>query len=380
MTAAPEPTPVPVMRVITRLNIGGPARQALLLSAKLRPDYSTTLVAGSPSASEGELADPDIPVLRVPLVRPIRPTSDVRALTALRAAVRRQRPRVVHTHMAKAGTLGRIATLSSRLPRRPLLVHTFHGHVLEGYFRPSVGRTLLEVERRLAPHTDALVAVSPEIRDQLLDLEIGRPSQWRVIPLGLDLEPFLNVRQPSGGLRKQLGLDGSVPLIGAVGRLVPIKNLGMLLRAAVELPEVHVALIGDGESRSELEELARQLSMAHRVHFTGWWPDIPGAFSDLDVVALTSHNEGTPVSLIEALASGRPVVATDVGGVRFVLRDGRHGALTADGDVTAFSSVLADTLRQRPGREDARADMADRFGAGRLVRDIRDLYAELLGW
>lgn len=378
MTPTGAAKPVALMRIITRLNIGGPARQALLLSRALDPSYHTTLVAGTAPVDEGELSDPQVPVVRVPLVRPIRPADDGRALRALRQLLANTRPRLVHTHMAKAGTLGRLAAVTSR--PRPITVHTFHGHVLEGYFHPAVGQSLLRVERWLARRTTAFVAVSPEIRDQLLDLGIGEPHQWRVIPLGLDLDPFLAVRSASGRLREHLNLIPQTPLVGAVGRLVPIKNLSLLLRAVAPLPDVHLALVGDGESRKVLEAEATALGLNERVHFTGWWPDIPDAMADLDLVALSSRNEGTPVALIEALACGRPVVATDVGGVRYVLRDGRYGALLPSDDVAAFTAAIAECLSQRRGPDAApvRREIASRFGQQRLVADIQDLYAELL--
>ncbi|MEO7556151.1 MAG: glycosyltransferase, partial [Acidimicrobiales bacterium] len=199
-----------VVRIITRLNIGGPARQALLLTRELAADYPTVLAAGTPTTSEGELADPAVTVRRLPLVRSLSPRRDARAVAAVRALLREHRPRLLHTHMAKAGTVGRIAALSSGRDR-PRLVHTFHGHVLEGYFRPAVQRAFLEVERRLATRTDILIAVSPQIRDELLALGIGVPDQYRVVPLGLDLEPFFAVSGPSGALRRQLCLSSDTP-------------------------------------------------------------------------------------------------------------------------------------------------------------------------
>ena len=152
--------------------------------------------------------------------------------------------------------MGRSVCLS-RVGRRPILVHTFHGHVLQGYFSPSKQRGYIEIERRLARRTDRLIAVSPQVRDELLALGIGRPSQYQVIPLGLDLTRFLAVTGPVGAVRRKLGLSASVPLIGAVGRLAPVKNIELLLDAAARLPDVHVAIFGDGMSRKGLEQRAR---------------------------------------------------------------------------------------------------------------------------
>lgn len=369
-----------ILRLITRLNVGGPARQALLLSRALAPEYETTLGAGRPGAEEGELDHPAVTVVHVPLVRHIHPPSDGRALLAVRQLLAAQRPALLHTHMAKAGTIGRLAAIRSRF--RPRTVHTFHGHVLDGYFGARVARAFTETERSLARRTDVLVAVSNEIRDQLLDLRIGRPSQYRVIPLGLDLESFLDVKQPSGQLRSRLGLGSDTPLIGVVGRLVPIKDHLTLLAAIKALPGVHLAVIGDGELRAPLEAASREMGLADRVHFTGWWMDMATAVSDLDVVALTSRNEGTPVALIEAAAARIPVVATDVGGVRAVVEHGVTGLLAPPADAPTVAAhigllLLDPAARLRMGQA-GRERVRDRFGQGRLLDDVRALYAELL--
>lgn len=369
-----------VVRAITRLNIGGPARQALLLTRALAGQFPTTLVAGTPPAHEGELLDPAVPVHRVPLVRPVEPVSDVRALRALRRVLRAQRPAILHTHMAKAGTLGRIAARSLG-GDRPRTVHTFHGHVLEGYFSRPAERTFVEVERHLARSTDVLLAVSPEIRDELVDLRIGRSEQYHVIPLGLELAPFLDVDRPSGRLRQSLAIGDDVPLVGVVGRLVAVKAVDVLIEAMASVPKAHLVVVGDGEERSALERLVYARSLAGRVHFTGWCDDVPSVISDLDVVALSSRNEGTPVALIEALAAARPVVATHVGGVAHVVVPDETGLLVPPGDPGALARALRTVLEDRrlavrlaaAGRAHAAAE----FGARRLIDDIRALYLEL---
>lgn len=370
----------PLLRVITRLNVGGPARQALLLTRSLADDFPTLLAAGVPTSAEGELTDPEVSVHRVPLVRPIQPIVDAAAVRAVRRLIIGHRARLVHTHMAKAGAVGRMAARS--LTDRPRTVHTFHGHVLEGYFRPGTERVFIELERRLARCTDVLVAVSPEIRDALLDLRIGRSSQFCVIPLGLDLEPYLAVDRPTGIFRASLGLGQDVPLVGVIGRLVPIKNHVMLLRALEELEEVHLAIVGDGELRQALEEQVRAAGLANRVHFTGWRLDLATVLGDLDVVALTSLNEGTPVALIEALAAQCAVVATDVGGVRSVIVDRRTGLLVSAGDHGTLARALkelihAPALRLALGIA-GRKHVHTRFGQQRLISDVRDLYNDLV--
>ncbi|MGA3220529.1 MAG: glycosyltransferase [Acidimicrobiales bacterium] len=376
-----------MLRLITRMNIGGPARQAILLTKGLAAEFPTVLVAGRPGPSEGELVDFEVPVVRVPLVRPVRPTTDLSCFFAVRKLIRESRPCLVHTHMAKAGTVGRLAALSSfDRGRRPRLVHTFHGHVLQGYFSGSQQRAFLELERVLAKRTDVLIAVSPEVRDELLDLGVGRPEQYRVIPLGFDLEPLLEVGgpgAPTGRLRSALGLPSDVPLAGTVGRLVPIKDHATLFSAVAKVPGLHLAVLGDGELRSALDGLAVELGIAGRVHFTGWWMDVPTALADLDVVVLSSINEGTPVALIEALAAGRPVVATDVGGVRHVVQDAETGWLCRAGDADGLSLLLGRVLAQphvaQLMAQEGRRRVVERFGSGRLLADHRALYGELLG-
>jgi glycosyltransferase involved in cell wall biosynthesis len=371
--------PPPVLRLITRLNVGGPARQALLLSRHLPPEFPTTLAAGTPTAAEGELTDDQVEVRRVPLVRPLRPDVDARAVVAVRRLLRETGARLVHTHMAKAGTVGRSAAWSVR--PRPRTVHTFHGHVLDGYFSPAVRRTFIEIERRLARGTDVLIAISDEIRDELLDLRIGRPDQYRVIPLGFDLAPFFAVDGQRGELRRRLNLGPDVPLVVALGRLVPIKDHVMLFEAIARVPDAHLAVVGDGELRASLEARVAQMRLGDRIHFTGWMTDVASVLSDVDVVALTSRNEGTPVSLIEAAACGRASVATKVGGVGMVVEDGVNGYLTRPGDAVGFAAAVERLLAEPETRRGmglaGRERVRRRFSQERLLSDIRALYTDL---
>ena len=371
---------IAVLRVVTRLNVGGPARQALLLTRELADEFPTTLLAGTPTSSEGVLSDPDVFVETVPLVRPVQPVSDVRALYAVRRIIASRRPRIVHSHMAKAGSISRLAARSFGRGR-PRTVHTFHGHVLGGYFSAPVERAFLAVERRLARLSDVLLTVSPEVRDELVALRIGRPAQYHVMPLGLELDPFLAIQGPSGRLRGKIGIEPDVPLVGIVGRLVPIKAVDVMIDVMSELPGVHLAVVGDGDERGRLEQLVRDLELERRVHFTGWCDDVPAAMSDLDVVALSSRNEGTPVALIEALAARRPVVATRVGGVEHVVVPDRTGLVVPPNDPQSLSGairrLLDDRLLGARLAEAGRERVSSTFGAARLVSDMRTLYRDL---
>lgn len=371
-----------VVRAITRLNVGGPAQQALLLTRALGDEFPTTLLAGHTTTHERELVDPRVAVETVPLTRAIRPAADLAAVRAVRRVLTTARPAILHTHTAKAGTIGRLAarSLGTRPPRT---VHTFHGHSLRGYFAPAVERSLVAIERRLARWTDVIVTVSPEVRDELLDLGIGRPDQHRVLPVGLELDAFLDVGDATGKFRSRIGVPPDAPLVGLVSRLVPIKAVEVTIAGVAQLPHTHLAIVGDGEERGRLEAEVRSRGLADRVHFTGWVDDVPGVLADCNVVASSARNEGTPVALVEALAASRAVVATDVGGVRSVVVPDRTGLLVDRDSPGALAEAIGSLIRDRPlaARLAAagRAHAVACFGSDRLVRDVRELYGELIG-
>jgi glycosyltransferase involved in cell wall biosynthesis len=378
-----------VLRVISRLNVGGPALHTTLLTRRLDPGrYETHLVTGREAPDEGSYLDlhrlsPER-VTRLPaLGREVRLSRDVAALRQLVRLMARARPHIVHTHTAKAGALGRVAALVTRVP---VVVHTYHGHVFQGYFGPAWTRVLLAIERALARRTDCLIAVSPAVRRELLALGVGTPERFRVVPLGLDLDPFARADALRGKLRAELGIPAEAPLVGIVARLVPIKAHEVFLRAAAlvraRLPEARFLLVGDGEGRAGLERLAGALGLTDRVRFLGWRRDLDRIYADLDVVVLTSRNEGSPVALIEAMAAGRAVVATAVGGVRDFVADGVTGCVVRPGDPGAVAAGIADLLDHAERRHDlgkaGREHVLPRFGAERLLADIDRLYTELL--
>jgi glycosyltransferase involved in cell wall biosynthesis len=367
-----------VLRVITRLNIGGPGRHVLTLS-RATPDIPSVVACGLPTPDEGELDITGVDVVRVPLTRPVSPLKDVRAVAAVKGMITTLNPRIVESHMAKAGFATRMAVACLR--SRPATIHVFHGHVLEGYFSPVVENAYTAAERFLAKKTDLLVTVSEQTRDSLLSLRVGRPEQYRVVHLGLDLGPFVSQVGTPGTLRQALSLGPDVPLIGVAARLVPIKDHAVLLDTIVRVPDAHLAIMGDGPLKASLAKQSEELGLARRVHFLGWWSDMPGAFADCDVVVLTSRNEGTPVSLIEAMATGKPVVATSVGGMSAVVEDGETGFLVPPGDRGALAERLAVVLSDRVlahklGMK-ASAVATKRFGLRRMVEDMRAIYTEL---
>lgn len=380
---------VRVLRVIARLNIGGPALHATLLTERLDPArYDSLLVAGVEEPSEGNylaLRGRSLERLMVlpALGREIRGGPDLVALVQLTRLIRRVRPQVVHTHTAKAGTLGRLA---ARLARVPVIVHTYHGHVFHGYFPPARTRLFLAIERGLAKWTDRLLTVSETVRSELLRLGIGAPEKLVVVPLGLDLEPFTGTETLRGQLRGELGLGEEALLVGIVARLVPIKAHEVFLEAAAQvarrLPQSRFLVVGDGARRAELETLAGRLGLDDRVRFLGWRRDLDRIYADLDVVALTSRNEGSPVSLIEAMAAGRPVVATRVGGVPDLVEDGVTGWLVPPGDpealAEAMAALLADPDRRQAMGQAGRKRVIPAFSAERLLQDMDRLYTALL--
>ncbi|MBA3738690.1 MAG: glycosyltransferase [Actinobacteria bacterium] len=373
-----------VLRIVTRLNVGGPARQAVyLLGALERRGFLTELVSGSVGPGEGELLPTDGLHTRIPeLKRPLDPFADLRAARAVRRLVRARSPHVVHTHMAKAGALGRLAAHRARVP---VVIHTFHGHVLEGYFARPVTAMFLAAERRLARWSDALVAVSPAVRDELLELRIGVPSQWRVVPVGLELDDLLAPAPGTGEARRRLGLSQHGAVVGIVGRLVPIKDHVTFLEAAARIaarrPDVTFVVAGDGELRSALEAQGRGM-LGDRIRFLGWVTDLPTLYAAIDVVVLTSRNEGTPVSLIEAGAAAKPVVCTRVGGVDDVVRHDVTGLLVPAGDPAGIAAavlrLMEDQGMARSMGEAARGWVRDRFTAERLADDLSNLYRELI--
>lgn len=382
---------VRVLLVITRLNVGGPAAHAVLLAERMDPArYETRLVTGTEDADEGNYlalhGKSRERVLVLPdLGRPIRPAADFRAVVRLARLIRRFRPHIVHTHTAKAGALGRAAALLAGVSA-PALVHTFHGHVFRGYFTAARARAFLTVERWLAGRTDRLLAVSPTVRRELLSLGIGRPERMTVMPLGLDLAPFLHADVARGRFRAELGVPEATPLVGIVARLVPIKAHEVFVAGARALAarvrSACFVVVGDGERRSELEALARGAGLTDRIRFVGWRRDLDRVYADLDVVVLTSRNEGSPVALIEAMAAGRAVVATRVGGVPDLVEDRVTGSLVPPDDAGALAlaieALLADPSRRARLGAAARQRVHPAYGAERLLADMDRLYTDVL--
>jgi glycosyltransferase involved in cell wall biosynthesis len=379
--------------VIARLNMGGPALHVAYLSAGLRErGYETTLVAGEVSRGEESMAyvaeSLGVAVTTLAhLHREISPVRDLLATFRLARIMREQRPHILHTHTAKAGAIGRIAVLLAGRARPPIVVHTFHGHVLRGYFgrfRTGVFRLL---ERLLAHVADALIAVSPEVRDDLVALGVAPASKFAVIRLGIQLEERTATgRAAREETRRVMGIADGRFVVGWIGRMTGVKRADDVLRALKLLRTAGVdaclCMVGDGPDRDRVEQLAGQLGVVRHCLFPGYQEEVGQFFSAFDVFVLPSGNEGTPVTAIEALASGCPVVATRVGGVPDVVRDGEDGFLVEAGAVEDLADRLRrlavdPALRLRLG-EAGRAHVLDRYSVDRLIDDVDRLYRDLL--
>lgn len=378
--------PIRIMRIIARLNVGGPAIHVALLTQKLgAPQYASTLVCGTIDADEGDMqyyaeARGVQPVVLPELGRSLNPLRDVVTIWKVYRLIRQLKPDVVHTHTAKAGFVGRVAAWLAGVP---VIVHTFHGHVFQGYFSPRTTQVFLLIERLTARMSDTVITLTEGLRRELADeYHVTKASHITVLPLGLDLAPFAAVERKNGAFRQQYGIPAHAPLIGIVGRLVPVKNHDLFLRAAAlvraQMPDAHFVVVGDGERRAEIEALARQLGLDSALTFTGWIRDVAPIYADLDALVISSVNEGTPVSVIEALAAGCPVVATSVGGLPDLLDRGVLGALVPSNDANALAEATLSVIRTPPAAEATKALMLNRYGIDRLVQDLDSLYRGLL--
>ena len=378
--------PTKVVRVIARLNVGGPAIHVILLAHHLRPDYETVLVSGLEAEREGNMLPLakrlDVDVVRVAeLGREINPIGDVLSVLKLALLIAREKPDIVHTHTAKAGFVGRLA---ARLCGVPVVVHTFHGHVFHGYFGRLKSRAFVQLERLLARLSDAIVTVNEQQRQELIGYGIAPPDKIRTVLLGLELGDLAYGDGDPALMRRKWGIPLDVPLVGIAARLVAVKGHELFLDAAAELhrrrPDIRFVLVGDGERRAELEAYAARLELP--AVFAGWETDLKAVYAALDVVCLTSFNEGSPVAVIEAMAAGKPVVSTTAGGVVDLVHHEDNGLLVAERDPAAFSQAVHRLLDDAAFAADlarrGRESVYPLYDVSRLVGDIRALYAELL--
>lgn len=403
--------PMRVLRLIARLNVGGPAQHVVWLNQALPADeFEPLLVAGTVPPGEEDMtafaARHKVTPLIVPSMSREMSASDLKAVWDVWRLMVRFRPDLVHTHTAKAGAVGRLAGLLYRFftpsvlwmkPRRCRFIHTYHGHIFHHYYGPAMTRVFLFIERLLARlNTDRLIVLSPQQLSEIRDgFRVGRASQYVVVPLGIDLSALEATPEAGQALRGTLGIGAGEVIVGIVGRLAAIKNHDLLLRVSsrVRCPARFV-IYGDGGEHDRLVRRVAELGLTDRVIFA----DTRSAreiYSSLDVAALTSHNEGTPLAIIEAMATGKPVISTAVGGVvdllgpveqslvehggSFEIRE--RGITTRSEDEAGFAAGLTRLLSDEPLRrrliERGKAYVAEKHAMERLVRDIIGIYREL---
>ncbi|MBS1620058.1 MAG: glycosyltransferase [Bacteroidetes bacterium] len=390
-----------ILRIMNRIAIGGPLLNAAYLTKYLAPDFETLLIAGGKEDHEqdaGFITDRlDIHPLHIPeMERSINFLKDYKAFRKVKSIIRDFKPDIVHTHAAKPGMIGRSAASSMKVP---VIVHTYHGHVFHSYFGKLKTKAIIETERNLARRSDAIIAISEQQKRELTeDFKIASPEKFRVIPLGLDLDKFQeDYSCKRTKFRKEFGLKENEIAITIIGRLVPVKNHPLFLEAFHKIlktsgKKVKAFIVGDGESRTQLENYATNLGIKftvetdtnheHPLVFTSWRTDIDVINAGSDIIALTSLNEGTPVSLIEAQAANNPIVSTNVGGIQDIILENETALLSESNHIEKFYENLYrliedDDLRNRLGNKGADFVM-QRFSYRRLVSDMKTLYFDLL--
>lgn len=372
-----------MLRIIARMNVGGPAVQISGLMRGLDPElFDQRLLTGFCAADEQDFIETqadDVVVTRISgLGRAISGRDDIRVLPELIRQIREFKPHIIHTHTAKAGVLGRVAAKAARGNAK--LVHTYHGHLLHGYFSPRKTRMVTMVERALATQTDSLVAVGPQVRDDLLAAGIGEPHQFEIIPPGLELGPI-----PEHSLaRETLNESGEYPLVSMIGRVTKIKRPDRFADAVGIIhstnPSVKFLVAGSGDEEADLAARVRNQNLP--ISLLGWRSDIATILSASNLLILTSDNEGTPLSLIQAAMAGIPVVATDVGSVKDVVVAGVTGILcpaNSEAIASAVKELVENPQRAKGMGLTAKKLAEERFGVARLVRDHEELYTRLLG-
>ena len=373
---------VRILRIIARMNVGGPAVQVSGLMRGFDQEiFEQELLTGFCAADEADYLEKvatDVKVIRIDgLGRSIKPRADLTALFAIIKEIRHFKPDVMHTHTAKAGVVGRVASILSG--HKSVRVHTFHGHLLNGYFGAGKTKLVILIEKFLARFTDQLLAVGKKVQDDLIAVGIGNESKFAIMPPGLQLAEVPSKTEA----RLKLGLDPDKIYCAFIGRITQIKRPDRFLDVVSKIKDagtnVQFVVAGAGELLDYCQKRASDENLP--VTFLGWREDIEIVLAAADFVILTSDNEGTPLSLIQAGMVGIPVVATNVGSTNEIVVDGETGFLT---DLSV--DQLADSVTELANDGDLRAKMGSagqqytlaRYGVARLVKDHQDLYLRLL--
>ena len=406
-----------IVRVIARLNVGGPAKHVVWLSKLGAPEYQSVLVAGTVPPGEDDMAyfatEMGVEPLYLPEMSREISIKDLVTIWKLYRLYVREQPDIVHTHTAKAGTVGRVAGLLYRwLTPRALIghsrecrfVHTYHGHIFHSYYGPAKTRLFLLIERLLAKvATDRIIVLSEQQHQEINNqFKVGRGEQFAVVPLGLDLSVYTDWEKRGASVRHEFGAGPGDILVGIVGRLTEVKSHDLFLRVAAEFKKkysfleqkVRFVIVGDGALRQSLEQQASALGLQQDVIFTGSRKDLEEVYPAFDIVALTSQNEGTPLTLIEAMANARPVISTAVGGVVDLLgtcsesnagdnfQICERGVSVLPGDASAFADGLNRLIKDPELRREMGVHglqfVSANYSRQRLLRDIKALYDQLL--
>ena len=391
---------IKVLRIINRFNLGGPTYNAAYLTKYLPSEYETLLVGGVAEKHEADslhiVRSLNIePIILPEMSRSIHPLNDWKAYFKLRKIIKQFRPDIVHTHASKAGLLGRLAAIHENVP---VIVHTFHGHIFHSYFHPLVTKTFLNIERYLAKRTSTIVAISELQKRELSQVfKVADENKFEVIPLGLDLRKFAEEKKEKRiKFRRQHNLPENYIVIGIVGRLVPIKNHYLLIDAIQQIKSkinrsFELMIVGDGSERENLIKYVQEKNLSYRtnplgspadVYFTSWIKEMDGAYAAMDIVALSSKNEGTPVSLLEAQAAGKFVVSTNLGGVKDIVHPSA-GIIVEDFNVESFANAL---LKAIESFEKANYQIEnivspkiiEQYSYTRLIENMDNLYKKLL--
>lgn len=396
-TMSPKPK---ILRILNRFNVGGPVQNVALLTKFLEDDYETLLIGGDAEGNEESslyvLEKYGIkPQLIKEMQRSINPLQDVKAYFKVRKIIREFKPDIVHTHASKAGAIGRLAAKHEKVS---VVVHTFHGHVFHSYFGKLKTSIFKTIERYLARQSDLIIAISDKLNNELvLEHKIAPESKVKTVSLGFDLDPFTShTEDKRKGYREKWNIDADTIAIGIVGRMVPVKNHQLLIDAAEIIrrstqAKVRYVLVGDGESCEEIKQsiLEKGFDFTYKTAgegtenfiLTSWEKDTPSVYAGLDIVCLSSFNEGTPVSLIEAQASERPIVSTRVGGIENVVLENKSALLTAI-DTNEFAEALLKLIENKELREEMKGAGKEfslsKFHYSRLVNDFREVYNDLL--
>ena len=374
------------------MNVGGPSKHVVnLIDGLSNFGCQSLLVSGKPNDLEGnlyELARGKNIELRVIdyMERSVSPINDFLALVRIIKIIKKFKPDIIHTHTTKAGILGRLAALICSVPK---IYHTYHGHVFSGYFNKLTSIAIIAIERFFSSFTTKIISLTPNLSNELRSiLRPKNPEKIVTIPLGLDLKANYMMPRKSNKWRISMGFSNDDFILGIIARLVPVKNHALLINSmpvlAQRFPNLHLVIIGDGEMRNELELQVKELGLMNRIHFCGIIKNLETVYSDLDLLVLCSKNEGTPVSIIEALASGCPVSATSVGGVKELLENGRLGRLLSL-EPKSFVEDLSDAikdLKERKFKEipnlKTRKYICDYYSVEKLVYNTFKVYRNKL--